>query len=259
MSTTNAPLNIVMLCGNTRSSRMMYHALAETFHIARVVIEKKPSRLRMMRRRAKRLGLGTAAGQLLFVLFNKAVLAPRAEPRIAHLLQELGLNDAPIPESVVTRVESVNAPETVHLLQTLQPDAVVINGTRIIAKRVLTATDAPFLNTHVGITPRYRGVHGGYWALAMDDAEHCGVTVHLVDEGIDTGNVLYQATIHPTPQDSFNTYPILQIGAAIPLMRAALTDIQRGTLTPREGVPPSRLWYHPTLWQYFKYRLRGVK
>ena len=40
---------------------------------------------------------------------------------------------------------------------------------------------------HAGITPQYRGVHGGYWAVVNNDPEHCGVTIHFVDKGIDTG------------------------------------------------------------------------
>ena len=45
----------------------------------------------------------------------------------------------------------------------------VVNGTRILSRRMLESIDAVFLNMHVGITPKYRGVHGGYWALANGD------------------------------------------------------------------------------------------
>ena len=62
-----------------------------------------------------------------------------------------------------------------------------------------------------GITPLYRGVHGAYWALAEGRRDLCGVTVHRVDAGIDTGEVLAQVLIDPTPQDNFVTYPWLQV------------------------------------------------
>jgi methionyl-tRNA formyltransferase len=145
-------------------------------------------------------------------------------------------------------------------LTALKPDAVVVNGTRIISKNVLSCIDAPFINTHMGITPRYRGVHGGYWALARGDAEHCGVTVHLVDQGIDTGGVLYQDTIRSEESDNFTTYPIHQIAEAIPLMKAALKDVEERRLTVKAGVLPSQLWYHPTIAEYFQgYLQKGVK
>ena len=112
----------------------------------------------------------------------------------------------------------------------------------------------------MGVTPKYRGVHGGYWSLAMNDSENCGVTVHLVDQGIDTGEVLYQGFIQANENDNFNTYPIHQIAKAIPLMKAALDDARDNCISIKEGVLPSRLWYHPTILEYIKHWIqRGVK
>jgi folate-dependent phosphoribosylglycinamide formyltransferase PurN len=75
----------------------------------------------------------------------------------------------------------------------------------------LQSTSAKFINTYTGITPLYRDVHGGYWALFQNDKENCDVTVLLVDEGIDTGNIIYQFLIQPTKHDNFSTYPLLQL------------------------------------------------
>ena len=51
----------------------------------------------------------------------------------------------------------------------------MINGTRIISKATLGCVPAVFINTHVGITPTYRGVHGGYWSLVEGERARCGV------------------------------------------------------------------------------------
>lgn len=252
-------LRTVLLCADYQSTRIMYHGLAAVSEVVAVIQEERPPARQILLRRARKLGWGTVAGQVLFILWNR-LLARRDQQRCAELVRRFGLCDAPIPEALLHRVASVNAPETQDLLQALQPQAVVVNGTRIIGEALLAAVAAPFLNTHMGITPRYRGVHGGYWALTQDDAAHCGVTVHLVDRGIDTGAVLYQARIHPEPQDSINTYPVLQMAAAVPLMQQALADLGQGGLTPRPGVPPSRLWSHPTLLQYLRFRFtKGVR
>jgi folate-dependent phosphoribosylglycinamide formyltransferase PurN len=96
--------------------------------------------------------------------------------------------------------------------------------------------------------------------MAMDDEENCGVTIHLVDKGIDTGAVLYQATISTTKHDNFNTYPVHQIAKAIPLMKTALNDLSENRVNIKKGVDPSGLWYHPTLWEYLRrWILNGVK
>jgi phosphoribosylglycinamide formyltransferase-1 len=244
-----------MLCGKAQSSRIMYHELASHFEVVSVILEDKPSMLRLMIRRAKRLGVWKVGGQMLFFALYR-VLLRRSQSRIKELMHRYGLRDQPFPKDLVVKVKSVNDRDTVRTLEELDPGAVVINGTRIISKAVLSCVKAPFVNTHMGITPRYRGVHGGYWALAHNDAKNCGITVHLVDPGIDTGGVLYQDVIVPELSDNIATYPVHQIARGIPLMRKALHDIEAGRLQVTKGVLPSRLWYHPTVAEYVRAYLR---
>jgi methionyl-tRNA formyltransferase len=119
---------------------------------------------------------------------------------------------------------------------------------------------APFINLHAGITPLYRGVHGGYWALAEGRPELAGTTVHLVDDGIDTGAVLAQACFRAGPADSFATYPYLHLAAGLPHLLDAVAAALRGALRPQpHPALPSRLRTHPTFWQYARMRLRNVK
>lgn len=255
----NKDLNIVMLVGKGQSSRIMYNALKDEVDITAVILEEKPSSWHLIRRRVKKIGLFKVFGQVLFILLNK-ILARMSIPRIMKLLIQFNLSDKEIPEETVQKVKSINSQKTIEILHRLNPDAIVVNGTRIISKKVLASVTSPFINTHMGITPKYRGIHCGYWAIAMNDKENCGVTIHLVDEGIDTGGVLNQDTISPTQHDNFNTYPILQIAKAIPLMKIALGDVSENRLTIKEGISPSKLWYHPTLFEYMWRRIfKGVR
>lgn len=250
---------IALLAGEGWSTDAVYNGLREEFEIVAVIVERKPSALKMLRHRARTLGWRETFGQFCFILYSR-LLGRAADMRIAMLMHRHGLSDTPIPGIAITPVESANQKRVAALLKKLAPQAVVVNGTRILSKKLLAAVDAPFINTHMGITPAYRGVHGGYWALANDDRERCGVTVHLVDEGVDTGGVLYQARIEVEEEDNFATYPVLQLAAALPLMKAALRDAAEGTLAPRAGEGPSKQWYHPTLWGYLAMRRRrGVK
>ena len=248
-----------MLVGKDDSSNIMYHALKDTFEIEKVIVEEPVSKKRMISNRIKRLGFLKVFGQILFILFTK-LLARFSRSRIDAIKDLYQLDDRDIDEEKLVCVNSINDEKVIEILQKIDPDAIVVNGTRIISGKVLGSVDKPFINTHAGITPKYRGVHGGYWALAEKDAGHCGVTVHLVDAGIDTGGILYNETITITEEDSFNTYPMLQLAKAIPLMVQALQSVQEGTLQTQHIELPSRLWYHPTLLDYlFNYVKSGVK
>lgn len=261
MSEAAARPRILLLAVEGTSTRVVFHALRARFGEVAVVLEEHVPAGTLLRRRARRLGWLVVAGQLLFAAAQAAWLRPRARRRLREIAREHGCNDAPIDGRVV-RVASVNAPETPALLRELAPDVIVVNGTRIIGERTLRALDVPFINMHAGITPRYRGVHGGYWALVEGRADLVGTTVHRVDLGIDTGPVIAQATFEPSPDDSFPTYPLRHVAAGIAPLLDAVERALAGTLADRPPMTdlPSRLWSHPTLAQYLWHRLRrGVR
>jgi len=240
----------VLLAGRAPSSCILYHALSQAFPDLHVVAEDRPSTIGLLRRRVRRLGPLTVLGQALFVGVVVPVLRILGEERIEAIKHEFSLDDSQI-DRTVHRVTSVNAPEARTVLRCLKPAVVVVGGTRIIDRETLQAVDAPFINMHAGITPRYRGVHGGYWALTEGQPDLVGTTVHFVDEGIDTGKIIAQRTFAVTHEDSFVTYPYLHAAAGLPSLIAAVRAVLEGT--PPEGYSRddlSRLRSHPTLWGY---------
>lgn len=253
--------NIVLLCSDGDSTRAVYQALCDRFGSVTVIMEPPLSRSRMVKRRIKRLGVVSAAGQVLFAGVIVPLLSRRSRKRIAEIEREYGLANERHGLNPV-KVDSVNSKETREILREVQPDVVVVNGTGIIGKKTLQSVNAPFINTHAGITPLYRGVHGAYWALAEMRPELVGTTVHFVDEGIDTGNIIDQAFFEVTEKDNFATYPYLHTAAGIPILIKAVEESISGQLKPKKGIPdlPSKLRYHPTIWEYIFNRLRvGVK
>jgi methionyl-tRNA formyltransferase len=249
---------VVLVAGRGESSRLVFHALRASVGVDRVIVERAVGAKQLLRRRIAKLGMRTVAGQILFKLLVDKPLRARSRRRVAQIKREFGLCDEPISEPDIVHVDSINSAEAIQQLQRLNARVIVVNGTRIIAKNVLESVPAPFINMHAGITPRYRGVHGGYWALAEGDPEHCGVTVHLVDPGIDTGGIVAQAAIKPTAADNFVTYPVLQIGVGLPLLVQAVRAALDGTLRSKPGPGgPSRLRSHPTLVEYLRTRLQN--
>ena len=180
-------IRVLILAGKGESTRLMFNGIKDSFSVEKVIIEEPVPKKQLITQRLKKLGLLKVIGQILFMAYNNILLKKQSQKRINEIKQQNNLNDKNIDESIVLKVSSVNCYETKKILEECQPDVVVVNGTRIIKKEIIETIDAPFVNTHAGITPKYRGVHGGYWALTENDIEHCGVTVHLVDTDIDTG------------------------------------------------------------------------
>jgi folate-dependent phosphoribosylglycinamide formyltransferase PurN len=240
---------VVLLVVENSLCRLAAWRLAKRFPDLTIVVEQHVPRITLVRGRLRRFGLFHTAGQLAFIAYSRLIYRAAAG-RIAQIIAASGLQ-ARWPDGVERiQVTSVNAPETIERLQKLQPKVVLVVGTRIISRQVLSAVEAPFINYHDGITPKYRGIHGGYWASAQNDLVNFGVTVHLVDPGIDTGKVLYQERLRPSGEDNYATFSYLQLTAALPLLERAAEDAIAGNLTPHSVDLPSHLWSHPTIWRY---------
>lgn len=249
-------MKIILLTAGGNTATYMYNGINPSYHISSVVVEERFSRVKFIKKRIKRLGLIKVIGQLLFQGIVPRLLGRLSSQRIQEIMSLNNLNATPIPEQKIHKVTSVNAKQCLDYLTVEKPDFIIVNGTRIISKKTLQRLDAVVVNTHLGITPRYRGVHGAYWALVNDDEENCGVSVHLVDSGIDTGGVLYQNNIYPTAKDNFVTYPYLQIAEGILLMKKTLSDFSKAKLSEvQPKTKDSNLWHHPTLWYYLKMRI----
>ena len=84
-------------------------------------------------------------------------------------------------------------------LSTLRPDLVVLAGfMRILAPSVVNRFR--IVNTHPALLPSFPGAHAIRDALAAG-ATTTGVTVHWVDEGVDTGPVIAQVPVAVEPGD----------------------------------------------------------
>ncbi|MBO9592151.1 MAG: hypothetical protein J7599_04520 [Niabella sp.] len=251
---------IIILATACDSTTIIFNFLKDDFNIEKVIIEQKEGMRLFLKRRIKKLGLLKVAGQLAFMSFLAKPIALLSKKRIRNIVNSNGLSTQAIPEDRIQQVVSVNSDTVIAQLKAASPDLVLLSGTRIVSKKVLAAIDCRFVNIHAGITPKYRGVHGAYWALVNQDAQNCGVTVHFVDTGIDTGNILYQTQIISGKTDNFATYPYLQLAEGVNGLKRCMVSYFEGTLTPKKAAGPSYLWYHPTLLQYlYNYFIKKVK
>lgn len=249
-----------MLAGEGNSTNIIFNGINDIYPIHSVIVEEKEDRKKFIKRRVKRLGLMNVMGQVLFQVIIPPLLNMVSRKRIKEIISKYHLDLTEMPADKKVQVQSINNDRVKEILQHIDPDLIIVNGTRIISKKILTTVKCPIINTHAGITPMYRGAHGGYWALAKNDKQNCGVTVHLVDAGIDTGNILYRANIEPGHDDNFVTYPYLQTAKGVALLQKAISDVMDNKLLSVPGSGSSGLWYHPSIWQYLYYRLfKNVK
>ncbi|MBP0441493.1 formyl transferase [Tianweitania sediminis] len=228
---------------------ILARSLAETFEIT-IVREAPESTRAFLRRRARMSGWLSTAGQfmtMVVIRFGKRLFRKRVERHLAEagasadFPQELRLVDVP----------SVNSDAFLDAVRTIQPDAVLLVGCRMLKPRYLERLEAPVLNYHAGITPAYRGMNGGYWARLNGDVQNYGSTVHLVDPGVDTGRVVRHQRLAPRADDTIMTDAYRIAAASSTACREALEIVLEGGPLPAVPAPErSRQWFHPPIWTY---------
>jgi len=82
------------------------------------------------------------------------------------------------------------------------PDLVVLAGfMKILPASFVQALKGKLINTHPSLLPEFPGAHAVRDALAAG-VTRTGVTIHKVDEGVDTGEIIVQQEVLIVPNDS---------------------------------------------------------
>lgn len=93
-------------------------------------------------------------------------------------------------ENVVLYIDKIS----IEKLREIQPDFIIsYNYKYIIQKDVIEAMNNKIINLHIAFLPWNRGASPNLWSFLDDTCK--GVTIHEVDEGLDTGDILFQKEV----------------------------------------------------------------
>lgn len=205
----------------------LVNAMSDRIGPVTVILEEPESKGALLRARARRFGVTTTAGQLGTMVLTR-LLQPLSRRRRQRTVEECALRTEPAPGQAIVPVASADSAECVAAIAASGADVVLLNGCRLVSRATLGQIACPVLNFHAGITPKYRGMNGGYWALATGDTENFGATVHLVDAGVDTGGIVRQVRSAPRPGDSIPTYAMTMAAFSVDACAEAIEAAASG-------------------------------
>ncbi len=132
----------------------------------------------------------------------------------------------------VWQPERIRRPEAVEQLKELAPDVIVVVAFgQILSRQVLDIPRLGCVNVHASLLPKYRGAAPIQWAIL--DGETCtGVTTMLMDEGIDTGDMLEKMEVPIAPDETGGSLHDKLSRAGAELIRSTLRRLEAGTLVP---------------------------
>lgn len=115
----------------------------------------------------------------------------------------------------------------------------------IMKPKILEIPKFGILNVHPGVLPHYRGVLAPFYALKNGD-EKLGVTVHWIDEGIDTGNILHIDYLDADPHKSVFEYYVELYNLGIFKIIDIMHQLENGQRDPGEVQGEGHYYHYPT-------------
>ena len=135
-----------------------------------------------------------------------------------------------------------NGDEFLETMKALAPDlALSISYDRILRRPLLELPRLGCLNIHAGRLPEYRGRNVINWAILNGETE-IGVTAHMMDEGIDTGDILLQRMLPIHWTDTYGEVLGRVVDSIPDLVSDAVRGLAEGTVT-RHPQPPGGTYF----------------
>lgn len=130
------------------------------------------------------------------------------------------------------RVGKIGDPEAIELIRSLRPDVIFVFGfSQLIPAELLQIPPLGCIGTHPALLPRNRGRHPLIWAL-VEGLSESGLTFFYLDEGIDSGDILWQKPFPITLDDDAGTLQAKIKELATEAIRVFLPQLEKG-IAPR--------------------------
>jgi methionyl-tRNA formyltransferase len=112
----------------------------------------------------------------------------------------------------------------------------------VLPRELVAAPRIGSFNLHPGPLPGYAGLNAPSWAIYHGERTHA-VTVHWMDDGIDTGPIAYEAALDITDEDTGFSLSAKCVRAGLPLLQHLLAAATEGAI-PRWPQPSQRRQYY---------------
>ncbi|MFN8008881.1 MAG: polysaccharide deacetylase family protein [Terriglobia bacterium] len=199
--------------------------------------------------------IGLACGKLLNSwvkgVIDRIFLAPPIVEDIERACQTRNIR--------VHEIEDIHSPEGVALVRELNADVMAVCGTGILRRSIFDLPRLGTINLHQGDALKYRGAPPGFWELWNSEPE-VGVTIHFVDDGVDTGDIILQDSL---PIFDYDTVPSVQAKlneASLRLYESAIKQLVSGDyarIKQPQGV--GKKYTYPTLYQSLRLYLKLIR
>ncbi|MDH5692948.1 MAG: formyl transferase [Gammaproteobacteria bacterium] len=225
-------IKVVLLCCDGLFQRYLAMRLAEEYDLLGIVIHATPSAKGTLTQRLMRYLNPVKFYQYI----ASRILIPRYERKAKDVIENLFFINTKLPELPpdVPKifVSDINSPEAVDFVSALNPTVVCVNGTNLLRAPMLSLSKKiplGIINLHTGLSPYSRGGNCNLFMLMRGQPQYVGATVHYIDPGIDSGDIIYSVRPNISESDILETIEAKSFHIGIEKMVQAIKEIKNGT------------------------------
>ncbi|OGJ60123.1 hypothetical protein A2881_01015 [Candidatus Peribacteria bacterium RIFCSPHIGHO2_01_FULL_55_13] len=141
--------------------------------------------------------------------------------------------DQQLPRNMVVHdlpPNTINTPGELAAMRALQPELILVFGSGILREGIIEAFAGKIINLHLGLSPYYRGSGTNFWPLVNGEPEYVGATIHYLDAGIDSGDIICHVRPTITPEGGPHDLGNAAIIAAVEALPAVVSAHARRTI-----------------------------
>jgi methionyl-tRNA formyltransferase len=135
-------------------------------------------------------------------------------------------------------------PELIERVAAVAPEVMVANNWRTrLPEELFGIPTHGTLNLHDSLLPKFTGFSPVIWSL-ISGATHTGLTAHLMDAELDTGDILVQRAVEITPESTGTSLVLDTVDLVPEVLEEALDQLEFGTATPLPQDLSQRTFFH---------------
>jgi methionyl-tRNA formyltransferase len=250
------PLRVVVMCCDGIFQRHLAMRAAEEFSLAGIVIHSTLAPPDSLVSKLNRYINPEVLARHLLARVLLRRYEHEARPLVARLFDRDGR--PPVMPSGVPHIAThdVNAPEVTRFIRDCAPDIVLVNGTNLLREPLLALLPQiplGIINLHTGLSPYSRGGNCNLYMLLEGHPEKVGVTVHHIDRGIDSGDIIFTSQVSMEPEDSMEMIDARSFHLGIDLLLRAAHQLQQGSAARVKQWEEGKLFLKRTGYVYEPY------
>jgi len=159
----------------------------------------------------------------------------------------------------IHKINDINDKDTETLIKNLNPDVLLSNNYhQIIKKNILGIAKYGAINIHPGKLPLYRGMLPHFWNMVHKEDEG-GVTLHYMDPGVDTGQIIMEDKFKIDKNDSFYQVWTKTALSGSKILKKYFKKLRNNHIIPKKNIKNKKqqTFFFPGKKAFLKFKKNG--